>query len=164
MMEICRNGCVFLKSMEAVGTIIFCSLIPQSHLRAHFSLWEGNPTVEEAESYGRRELEEVSSALPHKHSKCPTSFQEVTNIKQVNLQLEEETETLRNDAIKQDTSVLIRDIKQLVKEKDSNVESSRGQPLSANSRGSQAGGMWLVRHHATPQCVLSQGGGPTALV
>lgn len=69
------------------------------------------------------------------------SFQKVTNLRKVSLQREEEMRTMRNNAIKQDTSVLIRGNKESVKEKDSNVESCRGQLLSAeNARGPQAGG------------------------
>lgn len=48
---------------------------------------------------------------------------------------------MRNDTIKQDTSLFMRGIKDSVKEKDGNAESCRGQLLSAaHGRGPQAGG------------------------
>lgn len=50
--------------------------------------------------------------------------------------------TMRNGTVKQDTSVFIRGIKESVKQKDSNVEGCRGQPLSEVPR--------LVTHTASP--------------
>lgn len=50
--------------------------------------------------------------------------------------------TMRNSTVKQDTSVLFRDIKESVKGKDSSVEGCRGQPLSEVPR--------LVTHTASP--------------
>lgn len=70
---------------------------------------------------------------------------------------------MRNDAVKQDTSVLTTGINESVKEKNRNVESRRGQLLSAaNGRGPQAlvaraARSQLGRHHAVPESALLQG-------
>lgn len=64
-MEICRNGYVFLKTIETVGIVISIPLFSGSFL----SLGR--------ESYCKRKLEGVGLALLPKHPKYPISFQEV---------------------------------------------------------------------------------------
>lgn len=118
---------VFLKKMEAAGIVIFVPVSRNPISGLIYLL--GRKSYYGRGSYWRRHLENVSSALPPKHPKYPSNFQEMTNVRKVP-SVEGRMRTMRNSTVKQDTSVFIRGIKESVKGKDSNVEGCSQRPPS----------------------------------